>query len=161
MGNQNCTMRSTESTVGPLVVRLYHCQLCQTYDCIRSRWGDILLRFVLRHLLAQETQSDASLCFSNELISRGKGLHCNLACLMYLKLANRFPESWIVEIVSSAVAIEIKFAVDALPDQLIGMNSTMMCNYIKFYTDRLLITLGYQRHYKVGNTFEWMETIRL
>jgi ribonucleoside-diphosphate reductase subunit M2 len=99
------------------------------------------------------------LSFSNELISQDKGLHCNFACLFYSKLVNRLPESWIVEIISSTVKIEMEFVPDALPVELIGMNSAMMCNYIKFCANRLLITLGCHRHYKVGNPFEWMETI--
>jgi ribonucleotide reductase beta subunit family protein with ferritin-like domain len=55
----------------------------------------------------------------------------------------------------------MEFVVDALPVELIGMNSTMMCNYIKFCADRLLITLGCCRHYKTGNPFKWMEMISL
>jgi ribonucleoside-diphosphate reductase subunit M2 len=55
----------------------------------------------------------------------------------------------------------MEFVVDALPVELIGMNSSMMCNYIKFCADRLLIALGYQRHYKICNPFEWMEMISL
>ena len=101
------------------------------------------------------------LCFSNELISRDEGLHCNFACLLYSKLINKLPESRIVEIVSSAVKIKMEFVVDALPVELIGMNSGMMCNYIRFCADRLLLSLGCGRHYKIGNPFEWMETISL
>jgi ribonucleoside-diphosphate reductase subunit M2 len=101
------------------------------------------------------------LCFSNELISRDEGLHCNFACLSYSKLINKLPESWIVEIVSSAVKIKMEFVVDALPVELIGMNSGMMCNYIRFCADRLLLSLGCGRHYKIRNPFEWMETISL
>jgi ribonucleotide reductase beta subunit family protein with ferritin-like domain len=101
------------------------------------------------------------LSFSNELISRDEGLHCNFACLLYSKLINRLPEACIVEVISSAVNIEMEFVVGALPVELIGMNSTMMCNYIKFCADRLLITLGCCRHYKTGNPFEWMEMISL
>ena len=101
------------------------------------------------------------LCFSNEMISRDEGLHCDFACLLYSKLVNRLPESRIVEIIRSAVAIEMEFVVDALPVELIGMNSTMMCNYIKFCADRLLLCLGCDRHFKTGNPFEWMETISL
>jgi ribonucleoside-diphosphate reductase subunit M2 len=101
------------------------------------------------------------LCFSNELISRGEGLHCDFACLLYSKLVNRLPESRIVEIISSAVAIETKFVVNALPIELIGMNSTMMCNYIKFCADQLLLCLDCNRHFKIKNPFEWMETISL
>jgi len=103
------------------------------------------------------------LCFSNKLISRDEGLHCDFACLLHSKLINKLPESRIVEIVSSAVKIEMKFIVDALPVELIGMNLaiTMMCNYIRFCTDQLLLSLGCGRHYKIGNPFKWMETISL
>ena len=101
------------------------------------------------------------LSFSNKCISRNKGLHCNFACLLYSKLINPLPKACIVEIISSAVNIEMEFVVDALPVELIGMNSTMMCNYIKFCANRLLITLGCCRHYKTGNLFEWMEMISL
>ena len=72
------------------------------------------------------------LCFSNEMISRDEGLHCDFACLIYSKLVNRLPESQIVEIICSAVAIEMEFVVDALPVKLIRMNLGMMCNYIRF-----------------------------
>jgi len=101
------------------------------------------------------------LCFSNELISRIEGLYCNFACLLYSKLINKLPESRIVEIISSAVKIEMEFVVDALPVELIGMNSGMMCNYIRFCADQLLLSLGCGRHHKIGNPFEWMETISL
>jgi ribonucleoside-diphosphate reductase subunit M2 len=102
------------------------------------------------------------LCFSNELISPDEGLHSDFTCLLYSKLINKLPESCIVEIVSSIrVKIEMEFVVDALPVELIGMNSGMMCNYIRFCADRLLLSLGCGRHYKIRNPFEWMETISL
>jgi len=101
------------------------------------------------------------LSFSNELISRDEGLHCDFACLLYSKLINRLHESRVIEIIDSAVTIEMEFVADALPVELIGMNSSLMCEYIKFCADRLLITLGYQKHYHITNPFEWMETISL
>ena len=103
------------------------------------------------------------LCFSNELISRDEGLHCDFACLLYSKLINKLPESRIVEIVSSAVEFKLEFVTDALPVELIGMNSGMMCNYIRFCADQLLLilSLGGGLHYKIGTPFEWMETISL
>ena len=76
-------------------------------------------------------------------------------------LVNKLPPARIIDIIHSAVAIETEFVVDALPVELIGMNSNMMCDYIKFCADRLLINLGYGRHYRVSNPFEWMETISL
>ena len=101
------------------------------------------------------------LCFSNELISCDEGMHCDYACLLYSKLVNKLPPARITDIICSAVAIETEFVVDALPVELIGMNSSMMCDYIKFCADRLLLSLGCDRHYRVGNPFEWMETISL
>jgi ribonucleoside-diphosphate reductase subunit M2 len=101
------------------------------------------------------------LYFSNVLINQDKGLHCNFACLLYSKLVNCLTMSRIIEIINGMVEMEMEFVVDTLPIELIGMNSTMMCNYIKFCADWLLLTLGCQRHYKIGNPFEWMETISL
>ena len=101
------------------------------------------------------------LCFSNELISRDEGLHCDFACLLYSKINNRLSQARILEIISSAVSIESEFVVSALPVELIGMNSTMMCDYIKFCADRLLLALNCNRHYNTNNPFEWMEMISL
>jgi ribonucleoside-diphosphate reductase subunit M2 len=101
------------------------------------------------------------LSYSSKLISRNKGLHCDFACLLYSKLINRLPEACIVENISSAVDIEMEFVVEVLLVKLIGMNSTMMFNYIKFCADHLLITFGCCTHYKTGNPFEWMEMISL
>ena len=64
-----------------------------------------------------------------------EGMHCNFACLLYSKLINKLLEPHIVEIMCSAVEIEMEFVVDALPIELIGMNLAMMCDYIKFCAD--------------------------
>jgi ribonucleoside-diphosphate reductase subunit M2 len=101
------------------------------------------------------------LAFSNELISRDEGLHCDFACLLYKKLKHKLPESRIVEILTSAVEIEMEFVRDALPVELIGMNSKLMIEYIQFCADRLLGALGCSRHYNTKNPFEWMESISL
>merc|ERR1719293_527415 len=101
------------------------------------------------------------LCFSNELISRDEGLHCDFACLLYSKLVNKVPESRILEIITSAVEMEKEFVSDALPVELIGMNSSLMCDYIEFCADRLLQALGCVKYYNTVNPFEWMEMISL
>ena len=101
------------------------------------------------------------LCFSNELISRDEGMHCDFACLLYSKMVNKLPESRITEIITNAVEIEKEFVVDALPVELIGMNSGLMCDYIEFCADRLLGALGCSKHYNAVNPFEWMEMISL
>mmetsp|Transcript_122506 Transcript_122506/g.352025 ORF Transcript_122506/g.352025 Transcript_122506/m.352025 type:complete len:396 (-) Transcript_122506:144-1331(-) len=101
------------------------------------------------------------LSFSNELISRDEGLHCDFACLLYKKLKHQLPESRIVEIVTHAVDIEKEFVSDALPVELIGMNSRLMSQYIEFCADRLLVALGCSKFYRSPNPFDWMETISL
>ena len=101
------------------------------------------------------------LCFSNELISRDEGLHCDFACLLYSKLVNKLPATRVIEIITNAVTIEKEFVSDALPVELIGMNSKLMCQYIEFCADRLLIELGVDRYYNATNPFEWMEMISL
>ena len=101
------------------------------------------------------------LSFSNELISRDEGLHCDFACLMYSKLNHKLSAARIQEIIGDAVAIEKEFVSDALPVELIGMNSAMMCSYIEFCADRLLQALGAPKLYSTANPFEWMEMISL
>lgn len=101
------------------------------------------------------------LTFSNELISRDEGLHCDFACLLYSMLANKLDSSVITNIIEEAVAVETEFVTDALPVSLIGMNATLMTQYIQFCADRLLVALGVQKRWNVTNPFEWMELISM
>jgi ribonucleoside-diphosphate reductase beta chain len=81
------------------------------------------------------------LCFANELISRDEGLHCDFACLLYSKhIENKLSEETVKEIIMEAVEIEKEFVTSSLPVRLIGMNSDLMCEYIEFVADRLLIS---------------------
>ncbi|XP_058868617.1 ribonucleoside-diphosphate reductase subunit M2 B-like isoform X2 [Acipenser ruthenus] len=82
------------------------------------------------------------LTFSNELISRDEGLHCNFACLMFKSLVNKPSEERVKEILTSAVSIEQDFLTESLPVNLIGMNCTLMKQYIEFVADHLLADLG-------------------
>jgi len=102
------------------------------------------------------------LSFSNELISRDEGLHCDFACLLYVKyIVNKLPEAQVVGIIRNAVEIEQEFIIDALPVALIGMNSKLMGQYIEFVADRLLVALGCSKIYNVTNPFDFMEMISL
>jgi ribonucleoside-diphosphate reductase beta chain len=101
------------------------------------------------------------LTFSNELISRDEGLHCDFACLLYGQLENKLSQERVKEIIMNAVAIEKDFVSDALPVRLIGMNSDMMCQYIEFVADRLLVSLGCPKAYNATNPFDFMELISL
>ncbi|GAB3525932.1 ribonucleotide-diphosphate reductase subunit beta [Pontibacter brevis] len=101
------------------------------------------------------------LTFSNELISRDEGLHCDFACLLYSMLNNKLPEERVQEIIRDAVSIEQEFVTDALPVDLIGMNSKLMSQYIEFVADRLLGELGCSKIYNSTNPFDFMEMISL
>ena len=101
------------------------------------------------------------LTFSNELISRDEGLHCDFACLLYSQLDNLLPKEQVTAIITNAVEIEKEFVSDALPVRLIGMNATMMCQYIEFVADRLLVALGCEKAYNATNPFDFMELISL
>jgi len=101
------------------------------------------------------------LTFSNELISRDEALHTEFAILLYNKLLKKIPQEKITEIITDAVNIEIEFICDALPCKLIGMNSILMSQYIKFVADRLALQLGNPKIYNVLNPFDFMEMISL
>jgi ribonucleoside-diphosphate reductase beta chain len=102
------------------------------------------------------------LTFSNELISRDEGLHCDFACLLYTQyLKGKLSKERVYEIIRDAVSIEQEFVTDALPVNLIGMNAKMMSEYIEFVADRLLLALGYPKVYNASNPFDFMEMISL
>lgn len=101
------------------------------------------------------------LSFSNELISRDEGLHCDFACLLYSMLQEKLDPKEVESIIAEAVKFEIEFVSEALPVNLIGMNADMMAQYLKFVADRLLVSLGNNRLYNVTNPFDWMDLISL
>ena len=101
------------------------------------------------------------LCSSNELISRDESQHCNFAVLLYSMIKNKLTEKQIHEMFKEAVYIECKFICDCLPCALIGMNSNLMTNYIKYVADRLLIELNYSKIFNVTNPFDFMESISI
>ncbi|MGO2402512.1 MAG: ribonucleoside-diphosphate reductase small subunit [Mesonia sp.] len=102
------------------------------------------------------------LTFSNELISRDEGLHCDFACLLYVNhLKNKLPEETVQKIIADAVEVEKEFVTEALPVRLIGMNAELMCQYIEFVADRLLVSLGYKKVWNATNPFDFMELISL
>jgi ribonucleoside-diphosphate reductase beta chain len=102
------------------------------------------------------------LAFSNELISRDEGLHCDFACLLYTKhLVQMLPKEEVQKIITDAVEIEKEFVSDSLPVDLIGMNAKLMTQYIEFVADRLLMELGNPKVYHVNNPFDFMDMINL
>ncbi len=103
------------------------------------------------------------LTFSNELISRDEGLHCDFACLLYSMIPEeeRLSEEAVHSIIADAVECEQEFVSDSLPVDLIGMNAMKMKEYISYCADRMLLSLGYSKLYNANNPFEWMELISI
>jgi len=99
------------------------------------------------------------LCNSNELIARDEGLHCAFAILLYSMLNNKLLENEVHDMFKEAVEIEIEFICKSLPCKLLGMNSDLMAQYIKYVSDRLLTELNYSKIYNVSNPFDFMESI--
>lgn len=99
------------------------------------------------------------LTFSNELISRDEALHTEFAVLLYSKLQKQLPKKRIHEIIQEATEIEKEFICDAIPCRMIGMNTTLMKQYIEFVADRLCTQLGYDKIYNSSNPFDFMELI--
>ncbi len=101
------------------------------------------------------------LTFSNELISRDEALHTEFAVLMYSKLQKKLNKKRIYEIIKEAVEIEKEFITESIPCRMIGMNSKLMCQYIEFVADRLVLQLGYDKIYNSSNPFDFMELISI
>jgi ribonucleoside-diphosphate reductase subunit M2 len=101
------------------------------------------------------------LTFSNELISRDEGMHTDFACLLYSHIRSKPLEADVKRIITEAVTIEQEFLTEALPVKLLGMNSDLMCQYIEFVADRLMLALGYAKVYQATNPFDFMENISL
>ena len=102
------------------------------------------------------------LTFSNELISRDEGMHCDYACHLFNNhIEKKISEKRVKEIICGALEIEKEFILEALPVRLIGMNSELMSQYLEFVTDRLLVALGCSKVYNSDNPFDFMQNIAL
>ncbi|KIX20783.1 ribonucleoside-diphosphate reductase [Flavobacterium sp. 316] len=102
------------------------------------------------------------LTFSNELISRDEGVHCDFAVHLHNHhLINKVPKTRIKDIIVDALNIEREFVTESLPVSLIGMNANLMTQYLEFVTDRLLVELGCERVYNSSNPFDFMDMISL
>lgn len=157
----------------------------ETMDCVRKK-ADWALRWIEEGSFAERLVAFAAvegiffsgsfcsifwlkkrglmpgLSFSNELISRDEGLHCDFACLLYNNhVVNKMEKGAIEKIILDAVEIEKEFILDALPVKLIGMNSDLMAQYIEFVADRLLAELGCEKQFNVSNPFDFMEMISI
>lgn len=102
------------------------------------------------------------LTFSNELISRDEGMHCDFAVHLHnTHLKNKVSKERIKEIIVEALDIEREFITESLPASLIGMNAKLMTQYLEFVTDRLLVEMECEKIYNATNPFDFMDMISL
>lgn len=101
------------------------------------------------------------LTFSNELISRDEGLHVEFAILLYSMINNKLSEETVYGMFEDAIAVEKNFIIDSIPCAMLGMNSSLMTEYIQFVADRLLLQLGYQKKWHASNPFPFMDRSNL
>lgn len=97
------------------------------------------------------------LSFANQLISRDESLHTEFACLLYSKIHNRVPQDIVYSMFDEAVDIEDRFINESIRCEMIGMNASLMKDYIKYIADRVLVMLGYEKRYEKENPFQFME----
>jgi ribonucleotide reductase beta subunit family protein with ferritin-like domain len=109
----------------------------------------------------QERNLMPGLCLSNSFINREEGLHVDFAVLLYTKLKNKMPQDVVHKLIRESVDIEIEFVTESIPCSLLGMNNTLMSQYVKFVADRLVVQLGYEKIYNVQNPFPFMDRINL
>lgn len=103
------------------------------------------------------------LCSSNNFIARDEGMHCDFAILLYTKyIVNKLSQDEITKLITEAVDIEKEFIIESLPCALLGMNSTMMSQYIEYVAHRVVSQLGYTSPYKNAKCpFGFMDKICL
>jgi ribonucleotide reductase beta subunit family protein with ferritin-like domain len=101
------------------------------------------------------------LCTSNEFISRDESLHTEFAVLLYSMIKNKLDQVEVHDLIKEAVDIELEFIIDSIPCNMLGMNSELMQEYIKFVADRLVVQLGYEKIYNAKNPFPFMDRINL
>ena len=102
------------------------------------------------------------LTFSNELINRDEGLHADFAVYLHENhVVNKVSKERITEILVNALNIEREFITESLTVSLIGMNASLMTQYLEFVTDRLLLEYGCEKVYNATNPFDFMEMISL
>ena len=98
---------------------------------------------------------------SNEFIARDEGLHRDFGCELIKLYKTDNLKQIAIEIITDAVDIECNFVVESLQSGLIGINSEMMSQYVKFVADCLLLKLGLEKYYNVENPFDWMDLLSL
>lgn len=98
---------------------------------------------------------------SNEFIARDEGMHTNFGCLMYDFVIHRLSPEEAITMMSEAVVIAKKFNKDAIKVRLVGMNGSLMGQYIEYVADRLMVYLGYEKIYgtNIPEAFAFMEEI--
>ena len=119
------------------------------------------------------------LALSNDWIARDEGMHFSFSSLMFKTLRDKYisktlsnsdvkdinlisqevNQSEFELIVREAVSFEKEFVQAALPVDLIGMNSDLMCQYIEAVADRIADLFEFERVFNTENPFDFMRAL--
>jgi len=120
--------------------------------------GSFCAIFWLKHIKKNKMPG---LTMSNEFIARDEGMHTEFACMLHSMLEKKISQDDLKCMIQEAVDIEIEFITESLPCKLIGMNSDLMSEYIKYVADKLCFSLDYNTIYNARNPFPWIEALSL
>ncbi len=102
-----------------------------------------------------------------QYILRDESMHLNFGIDMINQIKIENPHLWDTEMKDEATQmilqgtqLEIEYARDTMPRGVLGMNATMMEDYLKFIANRRLTQIGLPEQYAgVTNPFPWMSEI--
>lgn len=95
---------------------------------------------------------------ANEFIRRDENSHVNTSIMLYLDLKDEFKltQEEVYDIFTEALNIEKEFMTESIPCSMLGMNNDLMCQYLEYVCDQLLVQLGYEKKWGSSNPFDFM-----
>ncbi len=98
-----------------------------------------------------------------EYIMRDESIHLAFGCDLINTIKNENPQTWteefqknIIALIKQAVELEKKYAYDACPNGLLGINAHQFAEYVEHIADRRLERIGLPKQYGKENPFPWM-----
>lgn len=98
-----------------------------------------------------------------EYIMRDESLHLAFGCDLINTIKAENPGVWTKEfeneirgLIKKSVEFEKKYAIDACPSGILGINAGQFCDYVEYITDRRLERIGMDKEYGKDNPFPWM-----
>ena len=98
-----------------------------------------------------------------EFIMRDESIHLAFGCDLINTIKQENPGVWdqtfqdeLVVLIKKSVELEKKYAYDACPQGLLGINADQFAEYVEYIADRRLERIGLPKQYHKENPFPWM-----